>query len=386
MFIPYGNHQIDDDDINAVVDVLKNHFLTQGQKVPEFEQAIADYCQVSYCTAVNSGTSALHVACLALGVTKGDRVWTTPNTFVASANCALYCGATIDFVDIDPATRNISLPELTKKLTQAKLTNSLPKVLMAVHFAGLPCDMKAIKALSNEFGFKIVEDASHALGSFYNELPVGNCLYSDFTVLSFHPVKPITTAEGGALLTNNECLYKRSGLFAKHGVTRAPDLIEDQYKSQDDGAWYYQQIELGYNYRLSDLQAALGLTQLTKLDGFINKRRQLWQRYTEKLAHLPLVLPIEPNYAKSGWHIYVVEVTNHDRQHVFNQLIEQGIGVQVHYIPVHLQPYYQKLGFSVGDFPCAEAYYAGAITLPLFPHLTFEQQDYVIATMESILG
>ncbi len=389
--IPYGNHTIDQDDIDAVVDVLKNQFLTQGQQVPAFEKALAEYCKVDHVAAVNSGTSALHIACLALGLNKHGRLWTTPNTFVASANCALYCGAEIDFVDINAATRNISIEELSDKLEQAKKNDCLPDILVAVHFAGLSCDMKAIAALSRRYGFKVIEDASHALGGQYAHQPIGCCEYSDISILSFHPVKQITTAEGGAALTNDEAIYKRLRLFSQHGVTRDPELIQDEYRDESDGPWYYQQVALGYNYRLSDIHAALGISQLKKLDSATKKRHVLAKRYHDALAHLPIKLPIEQDDTYSAWHIYTIELdqekyNQQDRLAIFKQLQANDIGVNVHYIPVHLQAYYQQLGFKHGDFPIAEAYYKHAITLPLFPRLSFALQDSVINALEEVFA
>ncbi len=389
--IPYGNHTIDQDDIDAVVDVLKNQFLTQGQQVPAFEKALGDYCKVDYVAAVNSGTSALHIACLALGLNKNGRLWTTANTFVASANCALYCGAEVDFVDIDATTRNISISALSTKLEQAKKNDCLPDILVAVHFAGLSCDMKALATLSKNYGFKIIEDASHALGGQYSHQPIGCCEYSDISILSFHPVKQITTAEGGAALTNSEAIYKLLRLFSQHGVTRDEELILDEYKSESDGPWYYQQVELGYNYRLSDIHAALGISQLKKLDSSTKKRHVLAKRYHQALAHLPINLPVEYEDAYSAWHIYTIELDHkkyneQDRLAIFKRLQARGVGVNVHYIPVHLQAYYQKLGFKHGDFPITEAYYKHAITLPLFPRLSFAQQDTVISVCEEVLA
>jgi UDP-4-amino-4,6-dideoxy-N-acetyl-beta-L-altrosamine transaminase len=379
--IPYGKHLVDEQDIDAVVDVLRNQFLTQGAIVPQFEQALCDYTGCQYATAVNSATSGLHVACLAVGVGQGDIVWTVPNSFVASANCALYCGANIDFVDIDAATRNIDISALTDKLTQAVQLNSLPKVLIVVHFSGLSCDMQVIHALTQKYGIALVEDAAHALGGSYKHQKVGSCQYSDMAVLSFHPVKSITSAEGGAVLTNSKGYDDRIKLFGKHGVTRDVKQME----TESHGPWYYQQMELGYNYRLSDLHAALGLSQLRKLDAFILRRTELALHYQKMLTDLPLKLPVFRDYSKSAWHLYMVELTQHDRKSVFEQLHAKGVGVNVHYIPIHLHPFYQKMGFKQGDFPGAEFFYNNALTLPLFPSLSDQQQNTVIDVLHEIL-
>jgi len=385
--IPYGKHCIDQDDIDAVVDVLQNHFLTQGQKVPEFEADLASYCGSQFSIAVNSGTSALHIACLAAGVGKDDLVWTSANSFVASANCALYCGAEIDFVDIDPITRNLCPNKLEAKLKRAKTENRLPKVIVVVHFAGFSCDMQVIQTLTKGYNIVLIEDASHALGATYQTKSVGSCQFSDMTVFSFHPVKGVTTAEGGAVLTNNASFQQKLSLYAKHGITRDISLMQaDHDEVLSKSPWYYQQIALGYNYRLSDLHAALGISQLAKLDSFIAKRRQLAIRYQQKLEHLPLQLPVETSSSRSAWHIYVVALTRHERSNVFSLLRDKGVGVNVHYIPIHQQPYFRQLGFKTGDFPCAESHYNMALTLPLYPSLTFEQQDFVIKSLEEVLS
>jgi UDP-4-amino-4,6-dideoxy-N-acetyl-beta-L-altrosamine transaminase len=394
--IPYGKHDISGDDLDAVVDVLENHFLTQGSKVPEFEKALCDYTSAQFCTAVNSATSGLHVACLAAGVTQGDIVWTTPNSFVASANCALYCSAKVDFVDMDEHTRNIDITKLGAKLTLAKRSGHLPKALVVVHFAGFSCDMQAIADLLNGLGIVLIEDAAHGLGGFYNGRKIGNCEYSDMTVLSFHPVKSITTAEGGAVLTNNPELAQQILLFAKHGVTRDQRLFDANTTNRSlTGDWYYQQLTLGYNYRLSDMQAALGISQLKKLDGFIEARQQKANFYFQALANLPFILPQQTNKDnQSGWHIFVIELETQDgdanrgqtRKAVYEQLVGKGIGVNVHYIPIHLHPFYQQLGFKYGDFPCAERYYERAITLPLYPSLTQQQQQAVVDALTEIVA
>lgn len=381
--IPYGRQDISEADIQAVLDVLRSDFLTQGPVVPAFEKSIAGYCGGQHAVAVNSATSALHIACLALGVGKGDVVWTTPITFVASANCALYCGALVDFVDIDPYTYNMSVECLAAKLVYAEQTGKLPKVVIAVHLCGQPCDMEGIHALGQRYGFKIIEDASHAIGGKYRSEPIGNCRYSDITVFSFHPVKVITTGEGGMALTNNEKLAKRMQLLRSHGITRdASDMTHEP-----DGPWYYQQIDLGFNYRMTDIQAALGKSQMQRLDEFIARRHILAKQYDQKLVGLPVITPWQHADSYSGLHLYVIrlkpsEMTKTHRQ-VFEALRAAGVGVNLHYIPVHMQPYYQKLGFKVGSFPVAERYYETAISLPLFPALTNEQQDKVVSAIKN---
>ncbi len=380
--IPYGRHSINEDDIAAVVDVLEHHFLTQGQKVPEFEQALSEYTGARHVTVVNSATSGLHVACMALGVGPGDVVWTVPNSFVASANCALYCHASVDFVDIDPLTRNISIDCLETKLEQAKKLGRLPKVLIPVHFSGASCDMKAIARLAQEYQFKVIEDAAHGLGGSYLNRKIGCAQFSDIAVTSFHPVKSITTAEGGALLTNSDELDSQIKLLAKHGITRDADKME----GPSEGPWYYQQVALGYNYRLSDLQAALGISQLARLDGFIEKRHEIALNYLDKLDNLPLKLPKHDIDNPSAWHLFMVELTQHDRLAVYQKLHAQGIAVNVHYIPIHLQPYYRRLGFEPGDFPNAEHFYQNALTVPLFPDMSADEQDRVIKALTEVLS
>ncbi|WP_026958008.1 UDP-4-amino-4,6-dideoxy-N-acetyl-beta-L-altrosamine transaminase [Aliagarivorans taiwanensis] len=379
--IPYGKQQISQQDIDAVVDVLKSDFLTQGPVVERFEQALAAKVGAHYALACNSATSALHIACLALDLGPGDWLWTSPITFVASANCALYCGAHVDFVDIDPATFNLCPKQLEQKLILAEQQQRLPKVVVAVHMSGQSCDMQAIHALSLRFGFKVIEDASHAIGARYNGEMVGGGRYSDITVFSFHPVKIITTAEGGMTLTNDAELQQKMHLARSHGVTRDQQLME----CESHGPWYYQQVSLGYNYRMTELQGALGLSQLPKLGQWVEQRDALAQRYDEKLKHLPLILPHRADNCKSAWHLYVVQVAKEKRKALFNALREKGVGVNVHYIPVHLQPYYQKMGFAVGNYPNAERYYESAISLPLHPQLTDAQQDHVISVLEEAL-
>ena len=376
--IPYGRQNISEADIQAVVDVLCSDYLTQGPAVPSFEKSIADYCSTQHAVAVNSATSALHIACLALDVGPGDIAWTTPITFVASANCALYCGAQIDFVDIDPRTYNMSVERLAEKLALAEKNGNLPKVVISVHLCGQPCDMAGIHALSQRYDFKIIEDASHAIGGKYRGEPIGNCRYSDITIFSFHPVKIITTGEGGMAMTNDAQLAKRMQLLRSHGITR--DVNEMTHAP--DGPWYYQQIDLGYNYRMTDLQAALGLSQMSRLDEFVAKRHATAKRYDRLLADLPVITPWQHPDSNSGLHLYVIrlklaEIGKTHRQ-VFEALRAAGIGVNLHYIPVHRQPYYERLGFNAGYCPEAERYYAEAISLPMYPGLTEAQQDKVI--------
>lgn len=380
-FIPYGRQSISQEDIDAVVAVLKSDFLTQGPTVPAFEQAFAAHCGAPHAIAVNSATSGLHLACLALGLGPGDRLWTSPNTFVASANCGLYCGAQVDFVDIDPHTYNLCPQKLADKLAAARTAGQLPKVLVPVHFAGQSCDMARIGALAREHGVKVIEDASHAVGATYGGAPVGNCAHADATVFSFHPVKIITTGEGGLVTTRDAAIAERLRLARSHGITREPA----QMSGTPEGAWSYEQIALGHNYRLTDLQAALGLSQLRRLPAFLARRIELAARYDRLLAPLPLVLPRQAPGQQSAWHLYVVQVPEGRRAAVFERLRAAGIGVNVHYIPVHLQPYYRKLGFKPGDCPAAEAYYARALTLPLHAGLTEQQQDRVVAALGEAL-
>ena len=380
--IPYGRQNISEADIQAVVDVLRSDFLTQGPAVPAFEQAIAGYCGVQHAVAVNSATSALHIACLALDVGPGDWVWTSPITFVASANCALYCGAQVDFVDIDPRTYNLSVECLAEKLAQAERTGRLPKVVIPVHLCGQACDMAGIYTLSQRYGFKIIEDASHAIGGKYRGEPVGNCRYSDITVFSFHPVKIITTGEGGMAVTNDVRLAKRMQLLRSHGITReSADMTREP-----DGPWYYQQIALGFNYRMTDLQAALGLSQMQRLDEFVAGRHVIFRRYNERLAGLPVDTPWQHPESYSGLHLYVIrlklcEIRKTQRE-VFESMRAADIGVNLHYIPVYTQPYYEERGFKSGHCPAAEQYYAEAISLPLYPTLTEAQQDHVIHALD----
>lgn len=365
--LPYGRQEVTQEDIEAVIEVLRSEFLTQGPKVPCFEEQLATYCGVSQAVAVNSATSALHLACLALGLGDGDWLWTTPNTFVASANCALYCGAKVDFVDIDPHTWNICTNSLEQRLISAQKEGRLPKVVVPVHFCGTACDMEAIHALSQRYGFRIIEDASHAIGARYKQDPVGSCRYSDITVFSFHPVKIITTAEGGAALTNQADLAQKMKLLRSHGITRDPNLMRKAL----DGPWYYEQLELGFNYRMTDLQAALGISQFARLDQYVARRNEIAARYDEMLHDLPITTQQRSCY--SALHLYVVRLMldkiKKTHGEVFTALRERGIGVNLHYIPVHTQPYYQTMGFTRGDFPEAEKYYREAISLPIYPIL-----------------
>lgn len=383
--IPYGRQDIIQADIDAVVEVLKSDFLTQGPMVPRFEKAVAAHVGSRHALAVNSATSALHIACLALGLGPGDWLWTSPVTFVASANCGLYCGARVDFVDIDPATYNLCPKALAIKLEVAEREGRLPKVVVPVHLCGQPCDMQAIYELAQRYKFKIIEDASHAIGGRYRDEFIGNCRYSDITVFSFHPVKIVTTAEGGMALTNDDHLAARLALLRSHGITRDPALMTHEA----DGPWYYQQIDLGLNYRMTELQAALGVSQMTRLDAYIKRRHELARRYDEKLSNLPLTTPWQHPDSYSGLHLYVIrlhvdKLTKTHRQ-IFVSLRDDGIGVNLHYIPVHTQPYYAQRGFKPGDFPQAQNYYHEAISLPMFQTMTLEQQDEVIAAVQRAL-
>lgn len=383
--IPYGKQDISQADIDAVLDVLRSDFLTQGPKVPEFEARVAGHVGAKHALAVNSATSALHIACLALDLGPGDWLWTTPITFVASANCGLYCGAKVDFVDIDPQTYNLCPQALAKKLEQAEQAGCLPKVVVAVHLCGQPCDMAAIQELGRRYGFRIIEDASHAIGGRYRGEFIGNGRYSDITVFSFHPVKIVTTAEGGMALTNDDNLASRMNLLRSHGVTRDQNLMTHE----PDGPWYYQQVDLGFNYRMTELQAALGVSQMDRLDAFVARRHELASRYDELLADMPVTTPWQHPDSYSGLHLYVIrlQLDNIRKTHrqVFESLRGQGIGVNLHYIPVHTQPYYERMGFAAKDFPEAMAYYGEAISLPMFQGLTDEQQDEVVRALELAL-
>lgn len=380
--IPYGRQDITDEDIAEVAAILRSDFLTQGPKVGMFEQAVAEYVGARFGVAVNSATSALHIACIALGVTRGDLVWTVPNTFVASANCARYCGADVDFVDIDPRTYNMSVASLKKKFATASRNGRLPRVIIPVHFAGQSCEMRSISELARQHGCRVIEDASHAVGAAYLDDRVGSCRYSDIAVFSFHPVKIMTTAEGGLLLTNDEELRTRLELLRSNGVTRDPS----QMRSASEGPWYYQQTDLGFNFRMTDIQAALGCSQIQRLDRFVARRRDLADRYFKAFEGAPLILPHQHPDTESSWHLFVIQLPEGvDRGRVFRELREADIGVNVHYIPVHLQPYYRELGFAEGDYPEAEGYYRRALTIPLYFGLSGEMQDQVVDAVTRLL-
>ncbi|MDB2328618.1 UDP-4-amino-4,6-dideoxy-N-acetyl-beta-L-altrosamine transaminase [Pseudomonadales bacterium] len=383
--IPYGKQEINQTDIDSIVSVLKSDFLTQGPQTPAFEKCVSDYCGASSAVAVNSATSALHIACLALGLGKGDWMWTSPNTFVASANCGLYCGANVDFVDIDPKTYNLCAEELEKKLIQARKDNNLPKLVIPVHFAGQSCNMKKISSLSKEYGFSVIEDASHAIGGRYRGKSIGCCQYSDITVFSFHPVKIITTAEGGLATTNDPSLAVKMKSLRNHGITRDVSLMV----SASEGDWYYEQLALGFNYRMTELQGALGLSQMKRLDEFVARRRECQEYYDELLCDVSVVTPFQSPDSYSSLHLYPILLdqgqVNKSREQVFKELRASGIGVNVHYIPVHMQPYYKDRGFKKGDFPKSENYYKSVISIPLFQSLTKQMQDEVVETLGRIL-
>ena len=370
--IPYGRQTIDEDDINAVVDVLKSDYLTTGPKIAEFEQAVASYTGAKYAVAISNGTSALHAACFAAGIGQGDEVITTPLTFAASPNCVLYCGGTPVFADVDPYTYNIDPKDIRKKITDKT------KAIIAVHLAGQPCDMDEIHSIAQEHNLIVIEDGAHALGSVYKGKKVG-CL-SDMTTFSFHPVKPITTGEGGMIMTDNEELYKRLVLFRSHGITRDNSMM-----TRNEGPWFYQQLDLGYNYRITDIQCALGCSQMRKLDKFLKRRRELVERYNNAFIECDnIVTPYQLPDTQSGWHLYIVQVKNHDRKQVFETLRDKGIGVNVHYIPVYMHPYYREHGYKDVHCANAEEIYSHIISLPLYPGLTDEQQDYVIDTLKQL--
>ena len=384
-FIPYGTQSIDEADLAAVRAVLQSDYLTQGPAIPAFEKALMDVTGACHALAVNSATSALHMACLALGVGKGDVVWTSPISFVASANCALYCGADVDFVDIDPASFNMCPHALRAKLIAAKTKGRLPKVVIPVHMCGTPCDMKAIHALSQEFGFAIIEDASHAVGALHDGVPVGRCAHSHMTIFSFHPVKIITTGEGGAVLTQSDELAQKMGLLRSHGITRDPALMQ----AEPEGAWVYEQIGLGFNYRLSDIQAALGSSQMQRLQDFLERRHALKERYDQILKGLPLSTQLIRPVDYSSLHLQVLQldlpIIGKSRKQIYDAMKDAGIGVNVHYIPIHLQPFYQAMGFKRGDYPHAEAYYERALTIPLHPAMSDADQDRVVIALKAAI-
>jgi UDP-4-amino-4,6-dideoxy-N-acetyl-beta-L-altrosamine transaminase len=379
--IPYGRQSISEDDIRAVVEVLRSDFLTQGPVVGQFEDAICNYTGSAFAVAANSGTSALHIACRALNLRQGDILWTSPITFVASANCALYCGAEVDFIDIDPHTYNISMKALEQKLKLAEAAGRLPKVIVPVHMCGLSCDMEAISTLSKRYGFFVIEDACHAIGGLYREESIGSCRYSDITVFSFHPVKTITTGEGGMATTSQKELAEKMILLRSHGITRDTEKMTQE----SDGPWYYQQIELGYNYRMTDLQAALGISQLKRLDDFVRRRNEIAHRYDELLADIPIQSQCRSEGIYSAMHLYVIRLDesrlDKSRLQIINELHQEGVAVNVHYIPVHTQPWYEKIGFKNGDFPEAERFYEKAISLPIYPDL---QDDELLTVVDSL--
>jgi UDP-4-amino-4,6-dideoxy-N-acetyl-beta-L-altrosamine transaminase len=379
--IYYGKQSINEKDIQAVYDVLKSDFLTQGPMIEKFEQRVAEYCGVKYAVAVTNATSALHIACKAAGLSKGDILWTSPNTFVASANCGLYCDADVDFVDIDNDTYNMSVKELEHKLITAKIK---PHVVIPVHFSGQSCEMKRVFELAQKYNFTVIEDASHAIGAEYKDTKVGSCKYSDMTVFSFHPVKIITTGEGGMVLTNSSDLYKKLCLYRSHGITRDESVLE-----KNDGPWYYEQVDLGFNYRMTDMQAALGYSQMNRLNEFVRRRKYLANRYNELLGNLSVKLPIQHQDAISSWHIYVLRVdfgqVQTTKKELFTKMKKKGIVLNMHYIPVHTQPYYKGLGSQEGDFPVSEKYYTEAFTLPLYYSLTDKEQDIIVDALKTCL-
>lgn len=380
-YIPYGRQDIQQQDIEHVLETLQSDWITQGPMIEKFEQKLCDYTGASFSAVMNSATSCLHVACMALGVGEGDVVWTSPITFVASANCALYCGASVDFVDIDEETYNLCPQKLEEKLLVAEAENKLPKVVIPVHLSGQSCDMKKISTLAKKYGFKVIEDASHGIGGKYEDSPIGDCRYSDITVFSFHPVKIITTGEGGACLTNDENLFQKISQLRSHGITRDYDLME----GVSDGPWYYQQLCLGFNYRMTDLQASLGYSQMDRLDKYIEKRHEIAQQYRSLLADESLILPLQAQGTYNSYHLFIVRLPAEKRTEIFNKLRQANIGVNVHYIPVHLQPYYSKRGFRRGDFPIAEDYYRSCISLPMFPTLKSDEVVYICERLKEFL-
>lgn len=381
--IPYGKQDISKEDVKSVIDVLNSDFLTQGPVLPKFENKVAKYCDSRHAVASNSATSSLHLACLALGLESGDWLWTSPNSFVASANCGIYCGANVDFVDIDPQTYNMCPNKLEEKLAEAEKAGKLPKIVIPVHYAGQSCDMKKIFNLSLKYNFKIIEDASHSIGGSYLDLAIGNCKYSEITIFSFHPVKIVTTAEGGVATTNSDEISNTMKLLRSHGITRDPSLMT----KKPDGAWYYQQIQLGFNYRMSEIHAALGISQLNRLDEFVTRRQTIRDTYDTCLDGLPLIKPFQSKDCISSMHLYPIQINKElYREKLFNELRSNGIGVNVHYIPIHMQPYYQKLGFKENDFPNAKFFYERAISLPIYFGLTEEKQKIVISTLKQIFA
>ncbi len=378
--IPYSRQLISQNDIKNVTKVLNSKLITQGKKVEEFENKLSKYCNAKFAVTANSATSALHIGCISLGLKKNDYLWTVPNTFVASSNCALYCGAKVDFVDIDPSTNNISLIELKKKLNLAKIKKKLPKVIVVVHFGGHPCNLKEIKNLSKKYKFKIIEDASHALGAKYKKEKIGSCKYSDITVFSFHPVKSITTAEGGAALTNNKKLYEEMSMLRTHGITK--DKTKFKYKNKNE-PWYFEQQILGFNYRMNEIEAALGISQLKSLDLFIKKRNKIAKIYDKHLSNLPIKTPIKQIETVSSYHLYTIRIRKGDRKKIFNSLRRNKIGVNVHYIPVVLHPFYMKLGFNLKKFPNSRSFYEDSISIPIYPNLKFKDQLKVIKCIQN---
>ena len=380
--INYGKQNINAEDIEAVINVLKSDFLTQGPIIEQFEHKVAEYCGAKYAVAVSNATAALHIACLSAGLKKNEVVWTSPNTFVASANCALYCGGKVDFVDIDESTYNMDVTMLEEKLKNVEIK---PKIVIPVHFAGQSCEMEKIYELSKKYGFKIIEDASHAIGADYKNSKVGSCKYSDMTVFSFHPVKIITTGEGGMILTNSEKLYEKLKLYRSHGITRNKLLMKNNF----DEPWYYEQIDLGFNYRITDMQAALGKSQMDRLDEFVDRRRVLAKQYDELLKDTKVITPYQDANTKSSWHLYVIKIDfqniNISKKELFKLMKEKGIILNLHYIPVHTQPYYKNLGFEKGDFPNSEKYYEDVITIPLFYDLTNQEQIYIVECFKEVL-
>ncbi len=383
--IPYGKQNISKSDIKAVKEVLESNLITQGPIVPKFERKICELVGSRFAFAVNSATSALHISCISLGLKKGDYLWTSPNSFVASSNCALYCGAKVDFVDIDPETFNMDMKLLKKKLEVAKKANKLPKIIIPVHMAGLSCDMKSLKDLSKRYNFKIIEDASHGIGSKYNGINVGSCAYSDITVFSFHPVKIITTGEGGVATTNDSDTAKKLDVLRTHGITKN----KDEMLFSPHGDWYFEQIYLGYNYRMTDIHAALGLNQLKRLDKFISKRNRIAEKYDSKLEALPLQTPKRVKDSYSSFHLYIVRINlgeiSKSKKTIFDFLRKKGIGVNIHYIPIHYHPYYKDMNFKEGDFPETEKYYNEALSLPIYPDLSNKDQNYVVKCLKDIL-